>query len=88
MESKVQTLTKLSYLARRTAFRSFFAESAIRGRTRATLQLRNIWDTQKSVKAQEEHDLSELLEVHTVLMQLSADSAITRTVITTSLNST
>jgi len=31
------------YLARSTALRSFFAQSAIRGSTRATLQLRNIW---------------------------------------------
>jgi hypothetical protein len=32
-----------SYLARSIALRSFFAQSAIRGSTRATLQLRNIW---------------------------------------------
>lgn len=34
--------TMWPYLARSTAFLSFFAQSAMRGSTRATLQLRNI----------------------------------------------
>ena len=44
-----------AYLARSTELRSFFAKSAIRGSTRATLQLRSIW----TVKDKSENGISQ-----------------------------
>jgi len=48
------------YLARSTALRSFFAQSATRGSTRATLQLRNIWEVEdKSHNSTQSHICAE-----------------------------
>ena len=81
------------YLARSTALRSFFAQSAIRGSTRATLQLRSICKVEAKVKMTHSKRDKKMQVIKwtyysTVLMQLSADSAITSTVITTSLKRT
>lgn len=53
----------VAYLARKTALRSCFAASAMRGSTRAALQLRSIWNSKKAyVLAQQLEEQTNLLE--------------------------